>query len=122
MSVICTLFEGNYHYGVGALVNSLCDRGFCGDIYAGHRGALPPWAEERARQNGAGMIFDVSEKCRIHFIQLDTPIHLNNFKPQFLLRLMDEQCLEEHAFFYFDPDIVLRATWSFFEQWVRHGI
>lgn len=122
MSVICTLFEGNYHYGVGALVNSLCDRGFCGEIYAGYRGPLPPWAEERVRQNGTGTIFDVSDSCRIHFVPLETPIHLNNFKPHFLLRLMDEQCPDENAFFYFDPDIVLRATWDFFERWVAHGI
>jgi hypothetical protein len=122
MSVICTLFEGNYHYGVGALVNSLCARGFCGDIYAGYRGALPPWAEDNVRKNGAGTIFDVSQACRIHFVPIETPLHLNNFKPHFLLQLMHELCPEETNFFYFDPDIVLRAKWEFFEQWVSNGI
>lgn len=122
MSVVCTLFEGNYHYGVGALVNSLCALGFCGEIYAGYRGPLPPWTESRVRGNGSGTIFDVSSQCRIHFVPLETPLHLNNYKPHFMLRLMNDLCPDETAFFYFDPDIVLRARWSFFEQWVSHGI
>lgn len=122
MAVICTLFEGNYHFGLAALVNSLCAHGFCGVVYAGYKGPLPPWTDGKIEGNGVGSIHHVSEGCSIHFIPLDTPLHLNNFKPQFMLRLMNELCPEEDAFFYFDPDIVVRAQWSFFEQWVSHGI
>jgi len=122
MGTICTLFEGSYHYGLGALVNSLCAQGFRGTIYAGYRGDLPPWAAPNVRANGAGTILDVTSECNIHFLPLETPVHLNNYKPNFLLQLMHEHCPEETAFFFFDPDIVVRARWSFFEQWVSHGI
>src|SRR4051794_19744072 len=102
MSIICTVFEGNYHYGLGALVNSLCGQGFRGVIYAGYRGDLPPWAASKVYANGIGTIYDVSEGCSIHFIPLNTPLHLNNFKPHFLLQLMEEHCPQETNFFYFD--------------------
>lgn len=122
MAIICTLFEGNYHFGLAALVNSLHARGFRGSFYAGYRGDLPPWAASKVRKNGIGTIFDVDDSSDIHFVPLDTPMHLNNYKPHFLLRLMRDECPQETNFFYFDPDIVVRAQWSFFEQWVSHGI
>jgi hypothetical protein len=121
MALICTLFEGNYHYGLGALVNSLHARGFRGHIHAGYRGALPPWAAADLRQNGSGTLFNVGTDCTIHFEPITTKWHFNNYKPQFVLDLMHRHRHEE-TFFYFDPDIVVRAQWSFFEEWAGQSI
>jgi hypothetical protein len=122
MSVICTLYEGNYHYGLGALINSLYAHGFRGHFYAGHRGDVPPWAEQTVRRNGIGWLFDVGEGCTLHFVPVATKLHFNNFKPQFLLELMDKHCPDEDKFFFFDHDIVVKASSDFCEQWASHGI
>ena len=121
MAIICTLFEGNYHYGLGALVNSLHARGFRGHLYAGYRGELPPWAVSKVRQNGAGTLLDIAPECTVHFLPVDTERHLNNYKPLFVLELM-RQHPDDDGFFFFDPDIIVRAHWLFFEEWVTEGI
>jgi hypothetical protein len=40
-SIICTLFENDFEYGVGSFVNSLYNNGFRGDIVIGYRRKLP---------------------------------------------------------------------------------
>jgi hypothetical protein len=122
MSVICTLYEGHYHLGLGALLNSLHAQGFRGHIYAGYRGELPPWAQGNTRRNGIGSLFDVGGGCTLHFVPIETKLHFNNYKPHFVLDLIDKHCPNENAFFFFDPDIVVKADWRFFEEWVSHGI
>lgn len=113
-SAICTLFEGNYHFGLGALVNSLARYGYTGNIYAGYRGDLPPWS--------SGEVHEVKDGPSIHFISLDTPHHLTNHKPDFMLRVLDGPGTAASALFYFDPDIILKSHWNFFEKWVSSGI
>lgn len=117
---ICTLFEGDYHYGLGALVNSLCAHGFRGTIWAGYRGDLPPWAQPCESHDGHS-VFTVSDHCLIRFIPLQTGAHLTNYKPDFMLSVLELAPALE-AIYYVDPDITVIAPWSFFEEWVSCGV
>lgn len=125
-SVICTLFEGDYHYGVGALVNSHYAKGFKGDVYAGYRGVLPEWAKEAKENSGlswnGATTLAVAEGLELHFLPLTTDYHLTNYKPDFMLDLLAGPAKDADAIFYFDPDIVQVAPWSFMEEWVNCGI
>ena len=124
-SAICTLFEGSYHYGVAALVNSLYSQGFRGQFYAGYRGALPAWAATASNQPDlqwpGSCTLAFAEGLKIHFLPLDTDYHFSNYKPDFMLRLWNGIAGEAEAMYYFDPDIVVTAPWSVFEEWVGYG-
>lgn len=111
-SVAVTLFEGDHHLGAAALINSLHAAGFAGTMVCGYRGTLPPWASA-ARE---------LEAIEVEFIALETADHLTNHKPEFLLRVWADLHPEAARLFYFDPDIVLKTRWSFFEEWADYGV
>jgi hypothetical protein len=124
-SVICTLFEGPYHHGVAALVNSLCEKGFKGDIYAGYLGSLPKWAKIKnvVEYDGFNIeTFYVNNDVNIQFVPLKTNYHLTNYKPDFLDWLIKGPAKAVENAYYFDPDIVVKYNWSFFEEWVNYGV
>ncbi len=124
--VICTLFEGNYHVGVAALVNSLYRNGFRGEVFAGYRGNLPAWAVA-AKTGTIGnwqncTTVEAADGLTLHFIPLTTDYHLTNYKPDFMLQLLDGPAKDAEGIYYFDPDIVVVAPWSFLERWVQCGV
>jgi len=119
-SCICTLLEGDFHLGLGALANSLVHHGFRGNIWVGIRGSLPPWAAP-ARDAGRWHEFSAAEGVLIRFVPLTTTSHLTNFKPEFLHQVWEQLEPDAERLFYFDPDIVIKAAWSFFEEWAGYG-
>lgn len=125
-SAICTLFEGSYHYGVAALINSLYSQGYRGAVYAGYRGELPAWsaaATENPMLDWPGSCtLQVAQELQLHFLPLDTHYHFSNYKPHFMLQLWESLASEAAAMFYFDPDIVVTTPWIIFEEWVTYGV
>jgi hypothetical protein len=117
----CTLFEGNYHLGLGALFNSLYRNGFRGTLFAGYRGELPPWAAPVSAKDGV-TDFAVADGGKIRFIRLDTSRHLASYKPIFMQEVFEKFLRDDDILCYFDPDITIKCRWNFFEQWVQNGL
>ncbi len=111
-AVVVTLFEGDYHLGAAALINSLGAAGFAGTVVCGHRGPPPPWAAAAGRLTAP----------RVEFVALVTTAHLTNFKPEFLLQVWNTLHPAAARLYYFDPDITIRAPWAFFEEWADYGV
>lgn len=109
--VLCTLFEGDYHLGAAALLNSLHRSGFAGTFVCGYRGARPAWAQDTARL----------APLTVKWVEVDTELHFTNYKPDFMLECLRTLVPDAEAVGYLDPDIVVKAPWSVFETWLGHG-
>jgi hypothetical protein len=122
---VCTLFEGRYHKGAAALVNSLVRYGFSGTVFAGLKGPLPPWATGRAQSlsepNGAHEL-QITDDVWLRFLPQETTSHLTNYKPEFMLSLLRGAARDADALLYLDPDIVLNERWSYIEDWLQCGV
>jgi hypothetical protein len=125
-SSVCTLFEGHYHYGVAGLTNSLYHHGYRGVVYAGYRGQLPVWASTASENVSISWpgckTLNVNTELSIHFLPIDTQFHLAHYKPEFMLALINGIAANDAGIVYFDPDIVIKCRWAFFEQWMVHGV
>jgi len=119
---VCTLFEGDYHLGAGALANSLHASGFRGTLWAGTRGALPPWAAGAMQGKPGIHRLAVTSDFSIAFVQLQTAVHFAYYKPELLQRILNEFAPEAEAAIYLDPDIVVKCPWEIFPRWVNDGI
>lgn len=113
MIAACTLFEGHYHLGAGALINSLHAAGFSGLMICGYRGAPPPWA---------GDARTLSPDFEVRFVEVKTDLHLTYYKPEFMLHCWDVHCPGAAQLHYFDPDIVVKAPQDVFVRWAANGV
>ena len=125
-SVVCTLYEGNYHYGVASLTNSLFANGFRGDVFIGVKGDLPFWANSAKVENNinweGAKLYSPIEGMNLYFLPLKTKDHLTNHKAEFMLKLWDGPAKNVNGIFYFDPDITIKCNWTFFESWITMGV
>jgi hypothetical protein len=119
---VCTLFEGHYHLGVGALGNSLSAAGFSGTLWAGHRGQIPPWASVSREIKPGFRRLDVNAGFSIMFVELETPLHFVYFKPDFLQLVLRNLAPESEAAIYIDPDIVIKCPWALLARWPLNGV
>lgn len=117
--VVVCLFDGDYHFGLAALVNSLVKNNFKGYINAAYRGVLPPWIKqlEKIGQN----TFKVSNNVIIHYENIETDMNLAFYKPYFIAQTFKDFSAAEKVF-YFDVDIVVNAPWSFFSNWLNDQV
>jgi len=118
-NVIYSLYEKDYHQGIGALINSAIRAGFRGRFVIGYRDDLPPWLQQF--QKSGDRTWSVAE-CELEFCHVNPAMHLGYYKPIFG-RELAQKFPEAERFLYFDPDIVLIAPWEFFEAWIspKHG-
>jgi hypothetical protein len=119
-SIICTLYEKDYHWGVAGLINSLFIHGYQGKIYIGCKksDSIPFWIEKFPKENDT---YIIENKIVVKFLFLSTNLHFTNYKPHFLLDVMNTE-KDIKYFYYFDPDIVIVQPWRLFEAWIQHGI
>jgi hypothetical protein len=105
-TTICTYCDGDYHYGV---------------VWAGYRGSLPPWAIDLVEQDGYWE-YEAAPGCLVRFVELKTDMHPSLYRPTFMEQIWDRYDQDWDALFFFDPDIVNKSSWSFYEHWVQQGI
>ena len=113
--VACTMFEGHYHKGSAALINSLYRWGYRGVFYVAFRGELPPWSAGKPEVS-------IAEGLIVRFEKFETPLHYTFCKAQWMNRIFDAVAPLASAVLYFDPDIIVKCPWSFFENWVENRV
>ena len=116
--VIVTLYEGHYHFGVAALLNSLIKSGFTGLFRVGYRGTLPMWTNKLIKIKDNEFLVDA---FIVSFIYINTDIHFGYYKPTFMKDTLRDLPSAERIY-YFDPDIVVIAPWEFYKSWTKCGV
>lgn len=122
ISAVCTLFEGHYHLGAAALINSLWASGFRGRVICGLRGPLPPWSSPSREVENGIRVRDFGEGFEVWFVPVAATIHFTNYKPNFLLEMWEGPAANADTFYYIDPDIVLKCPWQVIERWAEEGL
>jgi len=118
-SIIFTLFEHHYAYGVGALINSAVACNFKGKFIVGYKGSLPFWINQLIKRTN-NYVIPHFEHLEITFLEIKSDIHLRYYKPFLFEQLLNQN--KDHKIFYFDPDITIIGDWEFFEEWIDFGV
>lgn len=116
MDIVTTLFEGHYEKGVGAFINSLIKSSFKGIVCVGYRGNMPVWANQLENLN-----LKMGGDVTLVFMLLDIETHFGYYKPFFMRKVIEENPNVKNIY-YFDPDIVVNAPWTFISFWTETGI
>jgi len=118
---VCTLWEGDYHKGVGTLVNSLYRVGFRGKVWAGYRGELPSWARNGTTTDAIHSV-QPAQGLEVLFVKLPTEWHFAHYKATYCKKVLEMYDPTAAGVYYFDPDIIVLGKWSFFVNWLEGGI
>lgn len=118
---VCTLADGDYFLGVGALANSLYRSGFRGTLWVGYRGPLPAWASQTVQREQRHDL-TVADGFAISFVQVPDGDTLALAKPDFILRVLDELAPAARGAMFFDADIVVLGGWPYFQDWMEMGV
>jgi hypothetical protein len=121
-TTICTLYEKEYHYGLGALINSLSLSGFQGNIWAGHRGSLTPFWFKPDQNLPSHPVYSPAPGIKVHLIQRNPPHHFTHDKANWCQEVLEIHQPEAEILFYFDPDIIVLREWRLLEEWTSSGI
>ncbi len=108
---IVTAYQNDYFFGFVSLINSAYHSGYTGDIivYVNHIGS-----QERS-------IATTFQKLDINIVfRTDNAVHFALIKPNLASTLLVEDGYDK--VFYFDPDIVIVAPFSFFSRWSEFGV
>ena len=117
-TAIISSYEGHYHYGVAALINSAVAVGFDGLFIIAYRDSLPPWVQNLT--SGDNEQYSL-ENTRIYFQREEPPRHFGYQKPFAALNIF-ERFPDVETLFYADPDITFMAPWRFFQDWADLGV
>ncbi|AEU36887.1 hypothetical protein [Granulicella mallensis] len=118
---VCTLWEKDHHKGVATLVNSLVRFGYRGRVWTGYKGDLPAWAAGGVTQADT-YIFSTGSGVEVVFVKVPTDLHFAQYKPTWMLRVLEEFEPDAQGVYYFDPDMFVVGAWTFFERWLTFGI
>lgn len=115
---LCTLFEGHYHHGVAALINSLVSARYEGTVWVGHRGPLPMWIVDRPGFDEAAAALQVTPALELRAVALDPPMSLGYYKATFMREILQTHDPEASTVGYLDPDVVVKCDWSEMQSWL----
>ena len=109
-SVYCTLFEGDYHFGVASLLNSLERNEIRATVVCGFRGPPPFWVDQTRKL----------KHVRAEFVPVVSERHFTNYKPVFMLESLVRH--PSSRVYYIDPDVVVKTSAAMMARWATDGI